>query len=96
MGYLIEYESHEQEEVLLSYLREKYEDEFSFWIGLHDQTSENAFVWEHSKNQVNIDISFFLHVHPTTTINFEDLLLGESHFRKAWQNWVSPFPQLFY
>ena len=52
MGYLIEYESHEQEELLLSYLREKYEDEFSFWIGLHDQTSENAFVWDHSNNQV--------------------------------------------
>ena len=86
MGYLIEYESHEQEEVLLSYLREKYEDEFSFWIGLHDQTSENAFVWERSKNQGNIFLSSYMETQPQHNHQFEDLLLEESHFRKAWQN----------
>ena len=53
LGSLVEYTSHYQEEVLLSFLREKYDDDFRFWIGLRDSQDEENFVWEQSGQQVN-------------------------------------------
>lgn len=52
LGSLVEYTSHYQEEVLLSFLREKYDDDFRFWIGLRDSQDEENFVWEQSGQQV--------------------------------------------
>ena len=54
LGSLVEYTSHYQEEVLLSFLREKYDDDFRFWIGLRDSQDEENFVWEQSGQQVNL------------------------------------------
>lgn len=56
LGSLVEYTSHDQEEVLLSFLREKYDDDFRFWIGLRDHQHEENFVWETSGQQVNCRI----------------------------------------
>ena len=53
LGSLVEYTSHYQEEVLLSFLREKYDDDFRFWIGLRDHQDEENFVWETSGQQVD-------------------------------------------
>ena len=53
LGSLVEYTSHYQEELLLSFLREKYDDDFRFWIGLRDSQDEENFVWEQSGQQVN-------------------------------------------
>ena len=57
LGSLVEYTSHDQEEVLLSFLREKYDDDFRFWIGLRDHQHEENFVWETSGQQVNCKLS---------------------------------------
>ena len=48
IGSLVEFESEGEEELLLDYLRGKYEDTFSFWIGLRDHKEENTFKWETS------------------------------------------------
>ena len=61
IGSLVEFESEGEEELLLDYLRGKYEDTFSFWIGLRDHKEENTFKWETSGKVVGdtlIRISF--------------------------------------
>ena len=60
IGSLVEFESEGEEELLLDYLRGKYEDTFSFWIGLRDHKEENTFKWETSGKVVG-NSGFHLH-----------------------------------
>ena len=55
IGSLVEFESATEEQLLLEYLRGKYEDTFSFWIGLRDDREENSFTWETSGRVVGGD-----------------------------------------
>jgi len=52
LGYIVEYQNETEEANLLKYLSNKYEDDFSFWIGAHDKVNEDTFVWEHSGQEL--------------------------------------------
>ena len=62
LGYMVEYENREQEELLQNYLRPIYAEDTRFWIGLRDVDTEDTFTWEHSKKTTNVSFSFNLFI----------------------------------